>query len=305
MSAQLKFKVSDNAPQGLFIRSEPVVQPNTKKAVLPMGQLVIQKSISNVAPWWEVSTEVQGTALVGFVNSTFLVPVNTFVAPVEHGSLSPVHLRTTNSITRNGTGRAFPLNEANQPTRNPVDPASDKAHALGKIIKWLDVENKARYRPTGNSTFCNIYSYDYCFLAGVFIPRVWWMQNALAKILAGTPQSPIYGQTVDEMTANRIFSWLKEFGSDFGWRRTFDLTDIQNAANDGQVGIICAQRVDLHKPGHICPVVPETSTHKAQRDGSDVTKPLQTNAGATNMQYVARVWWTSNKFREFGFWIHA
>lgn len=305
MSAQLKFKVGDNAPQGLFIRSEPVVKPSTKLAVLPMGQLVIQRSISDVAPWWQVSTTVQGTDLGGFVNSTFLVPVNTFVQPVEHGSLSPVHLRPTGSVTRNGTAHAFPLNEASQPTRNAVGPSADKVKELGRIIKWLDVENKVRYRKVGSKTFCNVYSYDYCYLASVYLPRVWWKASALAKILSGTPQSPIYDETVTEVRANGLFNWLKEFGSDFGWRRTFDLTELQNSANDGQVGIICGQRVDLDKPGHICPVVPETTTHKPVRQGSTVTMPLQTNAGGTNWQYIARVWWTSSQFREFGFWIHT
>jgi len=161
MSSQLEFRVSDKAPQGLFIRSEPLPQDNTKMALLPMGQAVTQKSISSVKPWWEVATTLQGTPLVGFVNSTFLAPVATFVPPDEHGSLSPVHLRTSNSVTRNGTARAFPLNEANQPTRNSVGSSADKVKDLGQIIKWLDVENKARYRPKSGSTFCNVYSYDY------------------------------------------------------------------------------------------------------------------------------------------------
>lgn len=305
MSTEINFKVSQKAPQGLFIRNAPVVENNTKIALLPMGQPVKKKSVSEVKPWWEVTTALQGATLEGFVNSDFLVPEASFVPPAEHSSLSPVHLRTDQRVTRNGTARAYPLNEQNQPSRDPMSTAGEKVAALNKIVDWLDVEHKTRYKATGSSTFCNVFTYDYCFLAGVFIPRVWWKPNALANILAGTPQSPIYGETVEERTANRIFSWLKEFGPDFGWRRTFDLTELQNAANDGQVGIICAQRVDLHKPGHICPVVPETSTHKAVRSGSAVVKPLQTNAGRTNWKYIARIWWTSNQFREFGFWIHA
>ena len=305
MSTQVNFKVSDKAPNGLFIRTAPVVENGTKIALLPMGQSVTKKSVSDKKPWWEVTTTVQGTALNGFVNSDFLVPEGSFVAPTEHASLSPVHLRTTQKVTRNGEARAFPLNEANQPTRDPMSSSAEKVKALGKIVQWLDVENKHRYKGGSGKTFCNVYSYDFCFLAGVYIPRVWWMPNALAKITAGNPQSPIYEKTVEEIRANRIFNWLKEFGPGFGWRRTFDLTELQNAANDGQVGIICAQRVELERPGHICPVVPETSTNKAVRSGSAVTKPLQTNAGATNFKYIARIWWTTNQFRDFGFWIHA
>ena len=304
MSTQVKYKVSDKAPNGLFIRSAPVVQNSTKIALLPMGQSVTQKSISTTKPWWEVATTLQNTPLNGFVNSDFLVPEASFVAPAAHGSLAPVHLHNEQKVTRNGEARAFPLNEANQPGRDLKSTAADKVKALGKIIDWLDVENKTRYKAGSGKTFCNVYSYDYCYLANAYIPRVWWMPNALSKILSGNPQSPIYGKTVEEIRANRILNWLKEFGPSFGWRRTFDLTELQNAVNDGQVGIICGQRVDGEKPGHICPVAPETTTQKAVRSGSSVIKPLQTNAGGTNWKYIARIWWTSSQFREFGFWIH-
>src|SRR5688572_3690360 len=144
MSNNLNFKVGDKAPHGLFIRTEPVAQNNTKKALLPMGQLVVKRSESSVKPWWEVTTTLQGTSIEGFVNSDYLVPAGSFVAPPEHSSLSPVHLRTNNKVTRNGTARAFPLNEPDQPTRSPGATADDKVKQLGKIIAWLDVENKAR-----------------------------------------------------------------------------------------------------------------------------------------------------------------
>ena len=38
--SQSKFRVSEKASLGLNLRSEPVVKDGTKKAVLPMGQVV-------------------------------------------------------------------------------------------------------------------------------------------------------------------------------------------------------------------------------------------------------------------------
>ena len=306
MATQLEFRVSDEAPLGLFLRSEPVVKPSTKIALLPLGHLVTKKAESTVAGWWKVSTTLQGASASGFVSSKYLTPSANFSGPPAHQSISPVHLRNDNlQVTRSGGSRAYPLNETPQPTRHSSNPAATKAAELTAIIKWLRVEQSARYLPHGGTTYCNIYAYDYCYLAGVYLPRVWWTPDAIDKLKAGQPVAPRYAVTVNEVNANSLFNWLKAFGPDFGWSRTFDLTELQNAANDGQVGIICAQRVDLNRSGHICPVVPETASQKAARSGSTVIKPLQSQAGGTNFSYKALVWWTNPKFREFGFWIHA
>lgn len=303
--SQLKFRVGEKATMGLYLRSEPVVKDSTKLAVLPLGQLVTKVADSPVSRWWEVSTTIEDVSVTGFVNSRFLVPDSTGVMPVLVSSISPVHLSTTNRITRNGTGHAFPLNEAAQPERNNSDSNAEKAKALTNIIKWLDVENKARYQPKPTSTYCNIYAYDYCYLGGVYMPRVWWMSSALAKLKAGQSVRPAYAETVQELNANSLFDWFRDFGSTFGWKRTFDLTEMQNAANDGQVVIISAQHKIPNRSGHICPVVPETAAKKAVRSGSTVSRPLQSQAGRNNRKYQTHVWWTSANFRNFGFWINA
>lgn len=205
----------------------------------------------------------------------------------------------------NTNGRAFFLNEPGQKTRNLTATAAVKATKLTAIVDWLDVENQPRYEPTTVNTFCNIYAYDYCFLSGVYLPRVWWTRSALLKLENGVPVSPVYGQTVSELNANSLFNWLKEYGGVFGWNRTFDMTQMQNAANDGLVVIICAQNRLLNRSGHICPVVPETPTMAARRNGITVTAPLQSQSGRTNLKYFTRTWWTADTFREFGFWINA
>ena len=306
MSAQQKFRVSDKAPQGLFLRSQPVIKDSTRKALLPMGHLVTKKAAASVPNWWEVSTTIDGASADGFVNSTFLTPDAAFVPPPPVSSVSPVHLPTSNKVARADKARlAYPLNETSQPTRSSTSAAPVKAKELTSIIKWLDVEKKARYAPTSQFTYCNIYAYDYCFLAGVYLPRVWWMASALDKLKKGKPVSPIYGHTVSELNANSLFNWLKDYGPTFGWNRTLDLTQAQNSANDGQVVIICGQNKVPNRSGHICPIVPETASQQAVRTGATVTKPLQSQAGRVNRQYMTQQWWTNGTFRDWGFWINS
>jgi len=302
--AEQKFRVGDKAQQGLYLRTEPVVKDSTRIAVLPMGHLVIKKGESTTPNWWEVSTTIDGANVDGFLNSTFLVPAS--VKLEEVSSVTPVHLSTSAKVERGNKARlAYPLNEDKQKTRNPTATAAVKASELTAIVNWLDVENSERSEPTAKNTYCNIYAYDYCYLAGVYLPRVWWMQSAINKLKQGTPVPVVYGQTVSELNANSLFNWLKDYGPKFGWNRTFDLTQMQNAANDGQVVIICAQNKIPNRSGHICPVVPETSAKKATRTGVTVTHPLQSQAGRTNLKYFTRKWWASVTFRDFGFWINA
>ncbi len=307
MPAQEKYKVSEKAAMGLYLRSEPVIKPSTVKILLPMGQVLTKVAESATTGWWEVNTSIQGMDLDGFVSSRFLVPSKDFTGPDTHSSISPVHLRPGNrKITRSGEGRAYPLNEEGQPVRKGSDPAQTKAQQLTSIVNWLKVEQSKRYRsPGAGTTYCNIYAYDYCYLAGVYLPRVWWNTDSIIKLRAGKPVEPNYSTTLTELRANVLLDWLKEYGPQFGWSRTVDLTEAQNAANDGQVVIICAQRTNLAKPGHICPVVPETSSQKAVRNGQQVTRPLQSQAGGTNFKYKAWVWWADGRYREHGYWINT
>lgn len=301
MSSNIEFKV--NTP-GLNLRSEPRVKSNNIIASLSLGDTVTKLGAAADPKWWRVSTIIQGNHVEGFVNHNFLVPAAKFDQPPVQTGITEVHLKAGKKIARNqASGRAFALNEDGQPRR---DGATDVAKAadLIAIIKHLNVEKSARYKATG-ATFCNIYAHDYCFLAGVYLPRVWWMRKAIATLAAGGSVAPELAVTVSELNANSLFNWLEEFGQDFGWVRTFDLTDMQSAANAGQVGIICAQRKELNSPGHICAVVPETPNHQAKRSGAKVTTPLQSQAGASNFNFGGRVWWTGSQFRKFGFWKHA
>lgn len=202
-------------------------------------------------------------------------------------------------------GRAFPLGEPGRPVRTGAS-AEEKAASLGAVIEWLGVDDPThrRYPRQGSTTFCNIYAYDYCHLAGAYLPRVWWTGPALVRLGAGQAVEPLYGKTVEELNANRLLDWLIGFGPSFGWQRVFDAAELQAAANVGEVCVICAQRVQSGSPGHISAVVPETTTHRAART-SQSTTPLQSQAGWNNFRYGTPRWWKDPKFREFGFFRHA
>lgn len=292
------------------LRSQPRLDPKNILAQLKQGQHVEVLPVLEDQPkeWARVRADLQGTPVEGYVKAYLLkeaaqqpVPPPPPVLPsIPEAHLTPFHpVRIDNPDLR-----AFPLNDPKQPGRAGAAPEA-KAQELGGIVDYLKVERAKRYQRTPSATFCNIYAHDYCLLAGAYLPRVWWRAKALTQLLQGQLVAARYGTTVEEYNVNALFNWLEEFGPDFGWRRTASVTELQQAANLGQVCVIAAQRTNLNAPGHIVAVVPETPGHKATRKGDVVTVPLQSQAGATNFRYGGRVWWTGAQFRRFGFWIHA
>ena len=205
------------------------------------------------------------------------------------------------------SGYAYPLGEAGRPVRDGSATGPVKCVQLRTLADWLAVPTSARYRPRDGKTFCNIYAADYAYLASVYLPRVWWTDQALVLIGQGQTVQPLYAQTVREMRADDLFAWLVDIGPSFGWKRVFDATALQNCANNGGVGVICADREAEGRAGHISVVVPEDEAHRAKRDADDhVTQPLQSQAGATNWRYgsAGPDWWRGAEFRDRGFFIH-
>jgi len=299
-------------PLELNLRSAPVVEPRTVLARLRQGQQVRQLNPATAPPagWLRVAAELQGTAVEGFVKAAYLKKITVPSIPTPPAVLPNIpeaSLRSPDPVRRSQSGdgpRVYDLTEANQPGRSGPTPV-ERAQQLGAIITYLAVGHSARYAARAGKTYCNIYAHDYSHLAGAYLPRVWWTRKALVMLASGQTVHPAYGTTVQELNANSLYNWFEEFGPDFGWRRSVNLTEVQNAANSGQVCIVSGQRKDLNAPGHICAVVPETAQHLARRQKDQVTVPLMSQAGANNFEYGGRVWWTNAKFGRFGFWIHA
>jgi hypothetical protein len=218
--------------------------------------------------------------------------------------------RKPNTVTnRTRTAGAHSLNELGQPDRKGTTP-QELVTELAKIIDWLAVDKAShkRYRPRDGLTFCNIYAHDYCHLAGVYLPRVWWTQGAIKDLAQGKAVQPLIENTIMEVRANDLFRWLRDFGSDFGWRQTGTLSKSQEATNQGAIALIVARRKQDGKSGHIVMVVPEANNQRARRNSAgEVTAPLQSQAGAVNFRFGTGKlnWWRGDQFAESAFWIHS
>ena len=297
----------------LFLRHVPSTQGNVPIMRLHEGQEVRVLGDA-AAPFMRVRVSVQGAHVIGYASGRFLTPVDALPptpAPPPASALPAVHYREGDpQSSRASTGRrAQPLGETGQPRRDAAAAPAQCVAQLNSIVDWLDVEHSARYARTPQATFCNVYAADFCYLAGVYLPRTWWKESTLAKIAVGmTPPAALYDETVRELRADDLLAWLQEHGASFGWRPVFDASALQHAANNGGVGLICADRATEGRPGHITVVIPETAAMNARRDADGfVAMPIQSQAGASNMgRFVGgAAWWLDTiMFRDRGFFVH-
>lgn len=200
-----------------------------------------------------------------------------------------------------------PIGDPSIPFRDLTSPAT-KRESIGRLIDKLDVVSSIRYQRTVEDTYCNVYSYDYCHFCKVYLPTVWWTDEALEKVLEGQEVEAIFEQTVDRIYSSAIHDWFLKWGASFGWERMFTADEIQNKVNtNGGVGIICAKRKEKGLSGHIVPVVPETDLNKAYRENDIVVYPLQSQAGKLNYNYFSEVkkdWWNDELYSSYVFYYH-
>lgn len=215
-----------------------------------------------------------------------------------------VHLTEDDkAICRSTTDRrANPLGEEGRPNfRIQKTIGSQELH---RVIEWLDVENSPRYRP-GKFTYCNVYAYDYCYLLGVYLPRVWWSESSIYSIHRGQVPSVIWADTVIELSANGLFEWLLKLGGSFGWVEIESVSDVQKKANAGNVAIIVSRNTEASVPGHISVVVPEMEGLIAEVDShGNVISPLQSQSGRVNQKYGhgRPRWWAEAQYSDTKFW---
>jgi hypothetical protein len=228
------------------------------------------------------------------------------VPPREIASVPAAHLTSSDAekVTRASVGaRAYPIGEAGAPRRDGNTP-DVRAQNLCSIVDWLAVDTSERYKPANKKRFSALYAADFCYLANVYLPRVWWNGVALSKLAGGaTNVQAELGKTAGTQSTNALFDWLVEYGLKFGWQRLTDATGAQQAANSGAVAVIAARRADAKKSGQITVVVPEHDGWAAVMDATGLI-PLQSQAGKVNRRYFASRWWTSPKYIDRGFWVH-
>lgn len=329
------------------VRFMPSTEFNTPLATLPQGHPVFVLGESRPG-WVRVRSTFGGGELIGHVSASLLevlvsaptpAPTSTptsapapvpapapapSVAPTAAPTLKPTaapapfatasipmaSLPENNPLAaRNKTsGMAHPIGESGRPRRDAAAAAAQRVQQLVAIGDWLRVDTSGRWAPREGKTFCNVYAADFCYLASAYLPRVWWTDASLLRIAQGQGVPVLAESTVRELRADDLFAWLVDIGPRFGWRRVFDASALQAAANAGGVALICADRDAPGRPGHITVVVPEVGAHRAERDADGhVSQPLQTQAGARNLRYgsAGRDWWLGSEFRDRGFFVHA
>jgi hypothetical protein len=287
----------------LNLRSSPVVDPGNVITLLKNQEIVTVIDTTN-ADFYKVRCIQETPQVEGYASSAFLKLVASMTT-VPTGSMVPVNLLPNPASRRdNHAAWQYPIGEADMPEVDPNSDSNTRISCMHQIVDWLAVDKSARYQ-RDTHTYCNVYACDYLYLAGVFLPRVWWTGKALQAVLAGTKINPVYNMTVEEVNANGLFTWLETWGADFNWVRTYSLDDLQNQVNQGNAGVICAANIDPNRSGHICCVIPETADKTATRASGVVVCPLLSQAGAVNLSYYNNnPWWVklAKEFRGFGFW---
>lgn len=297
----------------LNLRSAPDSSKNNVVIVLSQGMEVTRVAPSPVPGWDEVVVQIVTMTLRGFVAAKYLTAIGVATFPqsppvTTPGTLPRADLGPHANARRTNRGSwAYRIGEPGMPGL-PSTHQGGVVAGIGAIIDWLNAGNSTHLRwwPQGSTTYCNVYAHDAALAMGCYLPRVWWSSSSIAKLMQGQTLPVTYGTTVNEMRANNIFDWLEEYGASFGWVREPNPNALQMAVNPGRVGIICAQRTDMNRPGHIQIVAPEQNGHSAKRVNGVVTQPLQSQAGSRNFSWgqLGTTWWGSANFREFGFW-HA
>jgi len=200
-----------------------------------------------------------------------------------------------------------PLMDSSIPFRDLTNTATKK-ESIALLIDKLNVENSLRYQKTVEDTYCNVYSYDYCYFSKVYLPTVWWKEESLEKVLNGEDVEAVFEQTVDRIYSSAIHDWFPKWGASFGWEKIATVDEMQHKVNaNGGIGIICAKRREKGLSGHIVPVVPETDLHKAYRENGIVVYPLQSQAGKLNYNYFAEVrkdWWNDELYSSYVLYYH-
>ncbi|WP_428224823.1 hypothetical protein [Flavobacterium sp.] len=203
--------------------------------------------------------------------------------------------------------KVHPLSDPEIPFRDLTN-LETKKESIAELIQKLDVTHNTRYQRTIEDTYCNVYSFDYCYFCKVYLPTVWWTEEALQKVLEGQEVEAVFGETVDNIYSSAIHDWFLTWGASFGWKRMTSLDELQDKVNtEGGVGIICAKRKQVGLSGHIVPVVPETKAKKAYRENGVVKYPLQSQAGIKNYTYFAKArkdWWNHERYSSHVFYYH-
>lgn len=171
--------------------------------------------------------------------------------------IQAVHLHSKNPVTRDQETllqKQYPLNEPDMPKGNGTP------QALYDIIKFLHGAN--RYKRYG-ITHAGLFAYDVAWLAGAYLPRVWWLHHPKPE-RAHSAGEYLVPDTEDLRIINNndLKDWMLEFGHYFGWRPVGDFNTAQQYADVGHLVIIIAQARNRNKNGRLSVIVPDLKMGK-------------------------------------------
>lgn len=301
----------------LNLRREPRSDRPNQIATLPQGTRVQSLGAPDAKGWVQVRVMLSGALRAGFVASEYLTPLPpgaSFAIEAETlaGLVLPPALLSqgkAESARSQSSHRLYPLGEASRPKVNGSAPET-LAKQLLECLAWLDCEEHAhsRYRAPKGGSVASTYACDYCELAGVYLPRVWWTPESLVGIAEERKLEVELNRSVRELSTKGLYDWLEDHGSACGWHCEIEAIEIQAAANAGEVCLIVAMSSDLSRAGQIAAVVPEHEGCEATRDrAGDVLRPVESHCGgAKNLRCgkSASAWWLTDRYRAYAFWRH-
>lgn len=176
-----------------------------------------------------------------------------------------------------------------QPCCGPITPEGEKLvrflDASDVMQRWLagwhvDWQTGEADRPEPGGpeakTHCSAFVAAMAERAGIYVLR--------------PPEHP------QNLLANAQTHWLRDHGTEQGWRTLASYVEAQAAANRGELVMEAFENPNPHKPGHIAIVRPSEMT-RAELDSEG---PLETQAGEQNALRIA----TAEGFRHHhGAWV--
>lgn len=186
----------------------------------------------------------------------------------------------SNSITES-------TNRADDAVPRYINVGQRSAQNYNMIIDQFKVQTNRRYKPVGGSTWCNIFAWD--VMKAMHVPFSHWVAPN-GRPLTHNEAKKTKGAYECNVRSHQ--SWLKNYGSRYGWRKVTAL-EAQKMANKGKPTLV------LNTSGtHIAVVRPETSKYKYSTNN-----PVISQAGKYNVNYgKAGTYFGTTKNLEY--WVH-
>ena len=218
---------------------------------------------------------------------TTLLSVGSGISPMMYISLCNA-LAGNTSISCTGVASKAMVNveaglgDVTQDPWKPTDPAivSDvynrSAELYRNVIGQFNVASNPRYSTSRGGTYCNIFVWDVTSAMGAEIPHYY---NAST----GKPME--YGDNgANQMTANRMHSWLHEHGEEYGWYEV-SAREAQNIANQGRPVVTALYRNGAH--GHVQAVCPSKDGKYNEEKGVTIA---QAGRNLTSYTYISNIY---------------